>query len=147
GTGGADVGAFTANITVPPDLVCLNCTGTSIDRSKPLTLAWSGGGAQDYVQVVGVSTSVSLADASKNVATVFACTGRASDNTLTVPVSILSQLPSASGDPTANNIGGLAIISGSGNASASFTAPLTAGGNLDVGYFGYTSVLYKLVGY
>jgi hypothetical protein len=34
-----------------------------------------------------------------------------------------------------------------GNSGTSFTAPLAAGGNIDLGFFGYSATLIKLVGY
>jgi hypothetical protein len=149
GTGGADVGAFSASITVPTPLNCSpSCDITTIDRTQPLTIQWTGGGgSQDYVQVAGVATAASLADSTKNVAVLFSCTAKATDGSLTVPVSVLSQMPTSSSDPLAANTGLLLVINGLGNSSTAFTAPLTAGGNLDAGYFGYSSVLTKLMNY
>ncbi len=143
GTGGGDIGAFTATVTVPAALTCGNCGSfTSIDRTKSLTVNWTGGGSQDYVQIGGFATTPSLGDAAKNVAVIFTCTAKVSDGTFTVPVSILSQLPTSSSDPLAANTGALAIVNGLGNANASFTAP-----GVDTGYFGYTSLLFKAMGY
>ena len=144
GTGGSDIGAFTATVTVPTPLTCKNCDLDTIDRSQPLTINWSGGGgSQDYVQIGGFATTPSLADSTKNVAVIFSCTARASDGTFTVPVSILSQLPTSSSDVlSAANVGALAIVNGLGSSSATFTAP-----GLDAGYFGYSSLLYRAMGY
>ena len=149
GTGGADVGAFSASITVPTPLNCSpSCDITTIFRTQPLTIQWTGGGgSQDYVQVAGVATAASLADSTKIVAVLFSCTAKATDGSLTVPVSVLSQMPTSSSDPLAANTGLLLVINGLGNSSTAFTAPLTAGGNLDAGYFGYSSVLTKLMNY
>jgi uncharacterized protein (TIGR03437 family) len=149
GAGGPDVGAFTAHATLPTPLVCTNCSSiASIPRDRPLTINWTGGGgAQDYVNIIGTSTAVSVSDINSNVAVVYYCTARASDQTFTVPVSVLSQLPAVSGDPLAQNIGALVVLNGTG-ANNSFSAPLTAGGNLDAGYFGYVSSVTKIgVGY
>lgn len=142
GAGGSDIGAFSATATVPAALACQNCNFASIDRTKPLTINWTGGGTQDYVQIGGFATTPSLGDSSKNVAVVFTCTAKLSDGTFTVPVSILGQLPTSSADPLAANTGALAVVNGSGNAGAGFTAP-----GIDVGYFGYTSLLFKAMGY
>jgi hypothetical protein len=130
----------------------LNCSPssdiTSIDRTQPLTIQWTGGGTgQDYVEVAGVASTASLADPTKNVNVLFACSGKASDGSLTVPVSVLGQMPTSSSDPLASNIGALIVINGLGNAGNSFAAPLAAGGNLDAGYFGYSSVRTKLMEY
>ncbi len=149
GTGGADIGPFSANITVPSPLVCTNCDQlTTIDRSQPVTVQWTGGGtSQDYVEIVGVGTTPSLADKTQNVAVLFACAARATDGKLTIPANILGQLPVASSNPLDPNVGALLILNGLGASDGSFTAPLTAGGNLDVGYFGYNSILIKLASY
>ena len=152
GTGGTDIGAFTANLTVPTPLACGNCDGangiSSIDRTKPLTLQWTGGGGgNDYVQVGGLSTTPSTADPTQNIAVIFTCTARASDGQFTVPASILSQMPQSSADPLAANNGALVLVNVLGNSGTSFTAPLKAGGNIDLGFFGYSTTLIKLVGY
>ena len=150
GTGGTDVGPFSASIALPTAFNCSpSCDITSVDRTQPLTIKWTGGGngPQDYVQVAGVSTTPSTADPTQNVAVLFACTARASDLSLTVPVSVLSQVPAIAVDALAGKFGALLITNGLGSSTTSFTAPLTAGGNLDAGYFGYASVLTKLIDY
>lgn len=152
GTGGADIGAFHATVTVPTPLACTNCADPNgidaIDRTKPLLVTWTGGGgSSDYVQVGGLSTVASTADPTKNVAVVFSCTARASDGQFTVPVSILSQMPPSSADLLAANTGALVLVNVLGNSGTAFTAPLTAGGNIDLGFFGYSATLIKLVGY
>jgi uncharacterized protein (TIGR03437 family) len=152
GTGGAGIGAFTGTVTVPAPLACANCDGATgintIDRTKPLLVTWTGGGGSaDYVQIGGLSTAVSTADATKNVAVIFSCTARASDLQFSVPVSILSQLPTSSGDLLATNTGALVLVNVLGNSGTAFTAPLTAGGNIDLGFFGYSATVVKLVGY
>jgi hypothetical protein len=150
GTGGSDVGAFSATIPVPTMLNCSpSCDISSIDRKQPLTIKWTGGGngAQDYVEVAGFGTTPSTADPSKNVSVLFACTAKASDLTMTIPVSVLAQMPTSSADPLAANTGALLIINGLGSSGTSFTAPMTAGGNLDAGYFGFSSIQTKLMEY
>ncbi|HXB69034.1 MAG TPA: hypothetical protein VNY05_12365 [Candidatus Acidoferrales bacterium] len=152
GTGGADIGAFTSTVTVPAPLACTNCDGTTgintIDRTKPLLVTWTGGGGSgDYVQVGGLSTVVSTADAAKNVAVIFSCSARASDLQFTVPASILNQMPQSSADLLAANTGALVLVNVLGNSGTAFTAPLTAGGNIDLGFFGYSATVIKLVGY
>jgi len=149
GTGGADIGAFTATVTVPDALACKNCDGiNTVDRTKPLVVQWTGGGgSSDYVQIGGLSTAVSTADPTKNVAVIFSCTARASDGQFSVPVSVLSQLPQSSAELLATNTGALVLVNVLGNSGTTFTAPLTAGGSIDLGFFGYSATLIKLVGY
>jgi uncharacterized protein (TIGR03437 family) len=149
GTGGPDVGAFTATLTVPAALTCTNCDQiTAIDRTKPLLVTWSGGGgSSDYVQIGGTSSAPSTADPAKNVVVIFSCTARASDGQFTVPVSVLGQVPRGAADILAANTGALVLINVLGNPTTAFTAPLTAGGSLDLGFFGYAGIFFKLVAY
>ena len=152
GTGGADIGAFTASVTVPAPLACSNCDGATgintVDRTKPLVVQWTGGGgSSDYVQIGGLATTPSTADPSKNVAVIFSCTARASDGQFTVPVSILGQMPQSSADLLAANTGALVLVNVLGNSGTAFTAPVTAGGNIDLGFFGYSATSVKLMGY
>src|SRR5258708_4308149 len=56
GSGGKDVGAFTASIDVPPaPFVLTNIPSVTapIDRSKDLTITWTGGAPDTQVTVVG----------------------------------------------------------------------------------------------
>jgi hypothetical protein len=149
GSGGPGVGPFTASIAVPPPFTCATCDKFStIDRSKPLKIDWTGGGGdRDYVQVVGTSTTPLLADSSKNVAVVFSCSAKASDGTLTVPPDILGQLPTSTDNLLSTNVGAIVVINGQGLANGGFTAPRAAGGNLDLGYFGAPTVVLRVVGY
>jgi uncharacterized protein (TIGR03437 family) len=148
GTGGPDLGAFSATITVPTALSCTNCgTINTITRSTPLTINWTGGGSsQDWVQIGGISTAPLIADTTKNVAVVFQCAAHATDRTFTVPANILSQLPAAPDNPLASTFGTL-VLTNVLNTNNSFTAPLKAGGNLDLAFFNYSSVFLRVVGF
>ena len=148
GSGGSGVGPFTAATTLPAPVQCSNCGAIGdINRTSPLVVNWTGGGSdKDYVEVVGYSSIASAASA-KTVSVMFECAARASDQTLTVPSSVLSQMPQSSGDITSSNFGALLFIDGLGSPDAVFTAPLTTGGNLDFGYFGHTTVATHIVGY
>lgn len=113
GPGGADVGSFTGSIQVGPELEWTNRTSlTSVDRSRPLTVTWTGGEPSTLVTIQGTSTVIQGTSVS---ATSFQCYARNTDRQFTVPVSVLSQLP-ASGRITAGTIsllqrGTLAIAS------------------------------------
>jgi hypothetical protein len=146
--GGSDIGAFTASITVPTPLTCSNCSSiATINRSQPLTINWTGGGgSQDWVEIAGISRAPLIADTTKSVAAVFLCAAHATDQTFTVPANILAQLPPSSNNPLALSFGTLGVINVLGTSN-SFTGPLTAGGNLDLAFFNYSSVFLRVVGF
>jgi hypothetical protein len=62
---------------------------------------------------------------------------------------VLQQLPQVSGDLSTGAIGNLTVFAIPNPASGQgvFTAPLTAGGNIDFGYFSYAVGSSKTVGY
>ena len=102
GSGGNNVGAFTASAIASPLLtnVNLGVSSGSFSASLPLTTAWT---CPDPTAEVVVSISSTSAGGSTS-ATLYGgavCTAACSSGTLTVPSSVLSQLP----------------LSGSGNAS------------------------------
>lgn len=133
GPGGADVGPFTATINLATPVTWTNQDATTeINRSQALPITWSGGGSSDVVSILGMSGIVSGigADATTD-AKIFLCLAKASDGNFTVPTTVLSQLDPVPASST-TGIGLLAVTSGT--APAPFTAPLTAGGNVDYAY-------------
>ncbi|HWC96774.1 MAG TPA: hypothetical protein VG456_08495 [Candidatus Sulfopaludibacter sp.] len=136
GAGGKDVGKFTAAVTLGAPLTVTGGLPASVTRNAGLTLNWNGGNASDLVEIFGSSTSSASANATT---TSFVCITTAGQKTFTVPASILNQLP-ATGSTGA---GSLTVVSAvnptSGNGA--FSAPLTAGGVIDAGFFlGLTGV-------
>ena len=114
GSGGADVGPFNFNITVPAAFTWTNNGQiASVPRSQPLTVTWSGGDPNADVFVLGSS---SVAD---GAVAIFECRTQASAGTFTVPAAILQALPaSASSSPTPANpngtpLGTLGLLSSS----------------------------------
>lgn len=98
GSGGADVGSFTATLNFSNPLLSWtnqNAAAT-IDRSAGFTATWTGGNAGSYVFVTGTSTSAATAN-TPSVAGGFTCLANAGDGQLTVPAYILSGLPAGSG--------------------------------------------------
>jgi len=141
GTGGADVGAFNASITVGPRITVTPDLPATINRGTPLTIAWTGGAATDLVNVVGFS-GVRVGGTSDDPvfdAGVFLCSTTASQGRLVVPASVLSQLPATPADAltAGTGTGVITVLSNSVPSASSglFTAPLTAGGNIDTGLF------------
>lgn len=94
GPGGADIGAFTARLTIGQPLNWTNraTVGNSgpdaISRSGELTPTWTGGTAGDFVTITGAS---SLAGGRTTV--IFICIERATAGRFTVPSWVLSALP------------------------------------------------------
>jgi hypothetical protein len=82
----------------------------------------------------GGTTSDPLYDAG-----VFICTAQASAGQLAVPASVLNQLPPTPPDAVSAGTGvGVIAVLGStlpAQGNGLFTAPLTAGGNIDTGLF------------
>ena len=142
GTGGADVGAFTVSITVPGNFTWTNQSSIpgTVPRSSPLTINWTGGAGVVSVEGSALVAANGISSTSIYNATFFTCTAQASAGSLTVPVSVLQQLPAArqqcdcrdgrasDGDHDAGHL----------TSQGSFTAPLTAGGSIDLGRFVYT---------
>ena len=104
GSGGADVGPFTAVVDFSNSL--LNWTNpevaTNIDRSQNLKVTWTGGNADSYVFVTGVSTSKATSTA-PSATLGFTCLVKASDGQVTVPSYILSALPPGAGGIAVQN--------------------------------------------
>ena len=93
GPGGADVGPFTANYTMPPVFVWTNQSSiTTVNRAGGVTVNWTGGDPSGYVIISGSSTNTSVNPA---VSASFTCTARDSDLTFTVPPVVLLSLPAS----------------------------------------------------
>jgi hypothetical protein len=132
GAGGNDVGSFSnvslalANaITVNPALP------STVVRSSPLTINWTGGNASDLLQIIGLSSTSSGTGASQVTnSTEFICVTTAGAQTFTVPSSILTQLPASA----ANSTGVLEVVSG--NYSSTFSPTLKSDGSAIPSIFG-----------
>ena len=129
GTGGTDISAFTASITLP-DPLTLTAPSSSVSRNAALTVNWTGGSANDLVNIAGLSIPGGILNAANSPVGAFVCTALASARTFTVPSSIVSQLPA--GD-------GALLLLGAGQGSRP-TIPLVRGGNLDIAAFVYTFI-------
>jgi len=142
GTGGTGIGPFSASIALPGDFVWSNQSSlpNPIPRSSPLTVTWTGG-AGGLVTVLGAAlTRISGSGTSATYSSVgFSCTAPAGAGSLTVPAIILQQLPAVSGDATDTSFGLLSVfaIPDVSTGQGAFTAPLIAGGSIDVGVLGF----------
>lgn len=151
GNGGSDIGPFTASVTVPGDFTWTNqdTIADPIPRSSPLTINWTGVTSGNvgitgttYTSLTGSTTQNTIYNAS-----LFTCIAPAAAGTFTVPVSVLSQLDAVSNDLTTGSFGSLSVFATIDPTQGSFTAPLTAGGNIDQGFFGYSIGGSKTTGY
>ena len=116
GTGGKDVGPFTATIAIPvsPTLVSpLSANNLSVIRSDGMTVTWRGGDPNGHVEI----ELISALDSSFNTAALAYCKAPASAGTFTIPSYVLLALPA--GNFTALELGPGTV---QGAASASFTA-------------------------
>jgi hypothetical protein len=129
GQGGKDVGQFQATVTMPQPLVITGTIGKAISLSADLPIAWTGGGTQ-VVNITAASAVAAPGSTPTNPITdsgVVNCVTTADKGGFTIPAAMLQKLPAANGNVT--------IVS-NGN-TVNFTAPLVAGGNLDVAQFSF----------
>ncbi len=94
GSGGEDVGAFSATITVASHLAFSNKSSlVGVNPAQPLTVTWTGGIAGNYVLIGGGSTTPPHS--------YFACAADGGQGTFTIPGYILSAVQTTT---TANGI-------------------------------------------
>jgi uncharacterized protein (TIGR03437 family) len=107
GPGGADVGAFTANYTMPAPFVWTNQANiTTVTRSSGLNITWTGGDPAGYVTIAGSSTAFGTTAATTTTVG-FTCTARVSDGNFSVPPIVLLGLPASAAAP-----GGTVVVPG-----------------------------------
>jgi hypothetical protein len=95
--GGANVPGFTTSVTVPPALTWTNRDQiTTVDRSQPLSITWSGAVSSQPVEIVGVGS-----DLPTNSSALFFCVASPGATSFTVPAQVLSALPAARLNPLA----------------------------------------------
>jgi len=135
GAGGKQVGPFSIQTTFPSSFAVTNSSSlTSITRSQPLTINWTGSGF-DTVLIDINTTSIT---STQTQAVILTCVIPASAGTYTVPVTALSYLLSS---PSVAQLQVQAVIGGSGQISAESSTnpntviPLVAGGLVDFGGF------------
>jgi hypothetical protein len=152
GAGGVGVGAFSASVTLPGDFVWTNQSAIAnpIQRASPLTVTWTGGEG-GLVTILGSAlTRTAGTGASATFSALgFNCTAAASAGSFTVPSNILQQLPAVSGNAAESTFGllSLSAVPDRSKGQGTFTAPLAAGGTIDVGVLGYEVAFDQIVGY
>jgi uncharacterized protein (TIGR03437 family) len=152
GTGGADVGAFSTNINFPGAFTWTNesTVPAVVPRGQNLPITWTGGG-DGLVTISGFAGSQTGGTQTNPIYDVagFVCIAQASAGNFSVPSRVLQQLPQVSGDVTAGAIGNLSVLAipDASRGQGVFTAPLTAGGNVDFAYASYAVGSSKTVGF
>jgi hypothetical protein len=94
GSGGKDVGAFTANITMPGSPTLTSPTspsGLTVTRSQGMPVTWNSNGTTGHVELVLSSFF------NANVQAEAACTVPASAGSFTIPPYVLLALPPGNG--------------------------------------------------
>jgi uncharacterized protein (TIGR03437 family) len=92
--GGADVGAITGQIVMPPAIVWSNAASAAgIDRTQGLTVSWTGGDPNGYVDISGYSSQ-------GGSGAMFTCAAATSAGTFTVPAMVTLALPAGTGGIT-----------------------------------------------
>ncbi len=137
GSGGPDVGAFTASLNMAAPLTWTNMSSLSqISRKDGVTVTWSGGDSAAYASITGMSITAD-AQGKNAVGGVFSCTAPVSAHQFTVPSSVLLSIPATG----SINSGGFSLPLGGYLGVSSYTPPqkFTATG-LDLAYVtGYVS--------
>jgi uncharacterized protein (TIGR03437 family) len=136
GTGGKDVGPFSAAMRIPRPIVWTNRASIqSVDRSKDLRLRWRTDGTDQLIAIAAIST-----DEITSAAGICLCLARARDRQFRIPAAYLSNLP-ATRSPA--DIGILAVGELPVHPLATFQARgLDAGAALYTSWSGRT-VVYR----
>lgn len=125
GNGGPDVGAFTAQLQMAAPLVWTNMGSlATVIRSQGVTINWTGGDPNSYVNISGLSIgSVNGSDTSFVVGS-FTCQAPTAPGTFTVPPAVMESLPPSFLGLTTSNLS---------VSNVSTPATFTATG-IDIGY-------------
>jgi uncharacterized protein (TIGR03437 family) len=100
GPGGANVGPFKASINVVAPLTWnQSLLNNPIPRNQPLTVTWSGGDPNGFVDITGIASTYTGASepSSATPGVIFECIAQTSAGSFTVPAVVLAALPSTTG--------------------------------------------------
>ncbi len=152
GTGGVDIGAFTARVDLPGDFVWSNQDAISdpISRGSDLRITWTGD-STGLVTIAGGALARKGGGRQDPIydATLFDCVAQASTGSFTVLASVLQQLPVVSIDLFSGSFGYLSVLATPDvtKGQGVFSAPLIAGGTTDQGFFSYSVGATKSTGW
>ena len=135
GFGGMVVGLFNTSFNIPSPPTWTNRSQiTSVDRTQPLTITWSGGDSGQRVAIIGFGV-----DLPTNSSGAFGCMAPPGATSFTVPADILSNLPASRANVLhSKDVIYMLTLSGSSvqNLGAS---------GLDVGITSFYSIIGKTV--
>lgn len=142
GTGGADIGAFSASLILPQALTWTNQSSIdTVNRAAGQLVTWSGGDSTSNVSINGESTSIS--NGTDFVGSAFHCQARVSDGSFTIPSVVLLSLPVSTNTAISGfSVPGGSLSLGAATTYSTFTAP-----GLDLGLVYASSVTSKSVTY
>ena len=135
GGGGADVGPFTATITIPATFTWTNAddpSTQSIDRSAGVDVAWTGGDPNSMVIINGGVLTMDPVSHQISGGAVYTCKENNSAGHFFVSPDVLSLLPASTA-----NIAGLSngLLSVSDGVQATFSAT-----GIDTGFFSFSAL-------
>ena len=136
GSGGSKVGSFSAQDTVPTDVTWTNSaaiTTAGVDRTKDLTITWTGGGQNEFVAISGTASFITggLGPGKDSPGNAFLCIAPATAGSFTVPSWVLKTLPNTKGQIAASF-----LLVGTQTPVSKFSAT-----GLDDGYVVYRSLV------
>ena len=142
GAGGPDIAPFSVTQTMPPSFAVTNFSSlTTINRTQPTTINWTGGGSGTVV--ITVQTLHFDSSFTNTFEAFVACTVPTSANTFTIPAAALAYLSPVT--PGGSDFAQLTVgagpafaggvTTGVSIAAEQFTPALTAGGTADFGSF------------
>jgi hypothetical protein len=135
-SGGAEVGAFSAKVTLPAVLPWTNQESvSSVARNQGITVRWNAGAGDNLVSIAGYSS-----DGHANVDANFYCVERGNAGRFTIPAYVLSALPATQVD-SVYDLGAVLMVGATGQYG-SFTAS-----GLDKGVVNSTLLSGKIVTY
>jgi len=99
GTGGAEVGPFSVEIKVSPQLKWTNMAATTeINTAADLTLSFTGAAADDEITASGLVRGPAPEQPSKIVSRVWTCVARGTAGKIVAPSAMLRKLPTNAAD-------------------------------------------------
>ncbi len=144
GGGGADIGSFTAQHTLAPELAWTNQASiTTVNRANGVRVTWAGGDPKGYIEILGTSAAIDPSGAA--VRAVFLCAARTTDGCFSVPPAVLLGLPVGGATGTGGSSYAGSFLLGLGSVSYAGSGLQAAG--LDFGYFLSTVGIVRSVAY